>query len=44
VPVRTMQLLSIPPIQMWDFSTYQNLLKTGYETASRHLSDWEKTG
>jgi len=44
VPVRYMQLLSNPPIQMWDFSTYKNLLTTGYETASRYLSDWDETG
>ena len=42
VPVRYMQLLSTPPIQMWDFSSYQNLLTTGYETASRYLSEWKK--
>ena len=40
VPVHYMQLLSNPPIQMWDFSTYRDLIKTGYETASRHISDW----
>jgi NTE family protein len=40
VPLHYMRLLSNPPIQMWDFSTYRDLIKTGYETASRHLSDW----
>lgn len=40
VPVRHMRLLSDPPIQMWDFSTYRDLIKAGYETASRRISDW----
>lgn len=43
VPVHHMRLLCNPPIQMWDFSTYQDLLTTGYETASRYLSEWKKT-
>jgi NTE family protein len=42
VPLHHMRLLSNPPIQMWDFSTYRDLIKTGYETASRHISDWNK--
>jgi NTE family protein len=40
VPLHYMRLLSNPPIQMWDFSTYRDLIKTGYETASLHISDW----
>jgi NTE family protein len=40
VPLHYMRLLSNPPIQMWDFSAYRDLIKTGYETASRHISDW----
>lgn len=40
VPLHYMRLLSNPPIQMWDFSTCRDLIKTGYETASRHISDW----
>jgi NTE family protein len=40
VPLHYMRLLSDPPIQMWDFSTYRDLIKTGYETASRYLLDW----
>jgi NTE family protein len=43
VPLHYMRLLSDPPIQMWDFSTYRDLIKTGYETASRHISDWNQT-
>jgi NTE family protein len=42
VPLHYMRLLSNPPIQMWDFSTYRDLIKTGYETASRYISDWNK--
>jgi NTE family protein len=40
VSLHYIRLLSNPPIQMWDFSTYRDLIKTGYETASRHISDW----
>lgn len=40
VPVHYMRLLSNPPIQMWDFSAYRDLIKTGYETASCHISEW----
>jgi NTE family protein len=43
VPVHYMRLLSNPPIQMWDFSTYRDLIKTGYETASSYISDWNQT-
>jgi NTE family protein len=42
VPVHYMRLLSDPPIQMWDFSTYRDLIETGYETASRYISDWNQ--
>jgi NTE family protein len=41
VPLHYMRLLSNPPIQMWDFSTYRDLIKTGYETASHQISDWK---
>ena len=40
VPVHYMQLQSTPPIQMWDFSTYQKLIGIGYDTASQHMSNW----
>jgi NTE family protein len=43
VPLHYMRLLSNPPIQMWDFSTYRDLIETGYETASHQISDWNKT-
>jgi NTE family protein len=39
VPVRLMQLQCVPPIQIWDFSTYRNLIRIGYETASRYISE-----
>ncbi len=42
VVVHYMRLQSFPPIQMWDFSTYQNLIKIGYETATQHMSDWNQ--
>jgi NTE family protein len=43
VPVHYMRLLSNPPIQMWDFSTYRDLIVTGYETASRYILEWNQT-
>jgi NTE family protein len=42
VPVHYMQLLCNPPIQMWDFSTYRNLFVTGYETATRYITEWSQ--
>jgi NTE family protein len=42
VPVHFMRLQVFPPIQMWDFSTYRDLIKTGYETATRRISDWNQ--
>ena len=41
VRVHHMRLQCLPPIQMWDFSTYRNLIRIGYETASHHISDWK---
>lgn len=40
VPVRYMRLLSNPPVQLWDFSTYRDLISTGYGTALRRIADW----
>ncbi len=40
VPVHYMPLRSTPPIPIWDFSHYQELLKIGYETASAMISGW----
>ena len=42
VPVHYMRLQSFPPIQMWDFSTYRELIRIGYETATQHISDWNQ--
>jgi hypothetical protein len=42
VSLHYMRLVSNPPIQMWDFSTYRNLIETGYETASHHILDWNQ--
>lgn len=44
VPLHYMRLRINPPIQMWEFCTFQELFKTGYETAVRHISDWNKSG
>ncbi len=44
VPVHYLWLQCFPPIQMWDFSTYRSLIEIGYETASRHISDWNQIG
>jgi NTE family protein len=44
VPVHYMQLTSSPPIQIWDFSTYKDLIEIGYEIASRKILDWDKIG
>ncbi len=43
VKVHYMRLQSFPPIQMWDFSTYRNLIRIGYETAKNHISEWNQT-
>lgn len=43
VPVHCMALRSSPPAPIWDFSAYPDLIETGYETASRTISDWHKT-
>ncbi len=40
VPVHYMTLRSSPPIPLWDFSRYRELLKIGYETASSMISGW----
>ncbi len=39
VPVHYMTLRSSPPIPIWDFSHYRELLKIGYETASSMISE-----
>ena len=42
VPVHYMWLQCLPPIQMWDFSTFRRQIETGYETASHYISDWNQ--
>ena len=44
VPVHCVALRSSPPAPIWDFSAYTDLIETGYEIASRTISDWHKTG
>ncbi len=44
VPVHYMRLQCLPPVPMWDFSTYRNLFGIGYATASQQLLDWNQTG
>ncbi len=44
VPVHYMQLKSSPPIPIWDFSKYRELIEAGYEIASCEIAGWEKTG
>lgn len=40
VPVRTLQLRSAPPVPMWDFSSYKQLIQTGYDIARRQVPTW----
>ncbi|HEY6072880.1 MAG TPA: patatin-like phospholipase family protein, partial [Anaerolineales bacterium] len=44
VPVDCVALRSSPPAPIWDFNAYKDLIETGYEIASRTISDWHKTG
>jgi NTE family protein len=43
VPVHYMQLISSPPVQIWDFSKHRELIRIGYEIACRQISDWNRT-
>lgn len=40
VPMHMIELRSSPPTPVWDFSGYRELIQTGYEIASRQISDW----
>jgi NTE family protein len=40
VPVKYVRLTSSPYVQTWDFSTYRNLFKTGYEIMKNEMSGW----
>lgn len=44
VTVRHLKLESPKPPQIWDFSTYKNLIETGYEIAAVEISNWNKAG
>jgi NTE family protein len=44
VLVHYMQLKSSPPIPIWDFSKHRELIKIGYEIASKKIPDWDQTG
>jgi len=43
VPVKCVELRSSPPTPIWDFSAYTDLIKIGYEIASRAITDWHST-
>jgi NTE family protein len=43
VPVDCVELRSSPPAPIWDFKAYKALIETGYEIASRTISDWHTT-
>jgi hypothetical protein len=38
VPVHYLQLKSSPPIPIWDFSKYRELIKLGYEIACQAIA------
>jgi NTE family protein len=40
VPVKYIRLTSSPYVQTWDFSTYRDLFKTGYEIMQSEISSW----
>jgi NTE family protein len=42
VPVHYMHLECFPPIQVWDFSQYRELIESGYEIACHEINDWKK--
>jgi NTE family protein len=44
VPVHYIQLRSSPPVPIWDFSTYRDLIEIGYVIASKKISDWDQSG
>jgi predicted acylesterase/phospholipase RssA len=44
VPVNCVELRSSPAAPLWDFGDYKELIETGYEIASRTISDWNKIG
>ena len=40
VPVRYVNLKSVPAVQTWDFRTHRDLFKIGYETMKTEMSGW----
>lgn len=40
IPVRYVSLRSTPAVQTWDFSTYRDLFRIGYETMKNEMSHW----
>jgi NTE family protein len=42
VPVRYVSLRSSPAVQTWDFSTYRDLFKVGYEIMKNEISHWSQ--
>ena len=42
VPVHYLRLKSDPPTPMWDFSTYRDLIASGYETARDDIPGWQQ--
>lgn len=42
VPVRYVCLKSSPVVPIWDFRTYRDLFKTGYEAMVKEMSGWRK--
>ncbi len=43
VPVYSLQLRSTPPVPMWDFSTYRQLIQTGHEIARSQVPAWHRS-
>jgi NTE family protein len=40
IPMRYVRLRSSPAVQTWDFSTYRDLFKIGYETMKNEMAGW----
>lgn len=44
VPVHFLHLRSSPPVPLWDFSTYRDLIGIGYKIASQEIAGWANDG
>ncbi len=42
IPVHYIQLISSPPVQIWDFSKHRELIEIGYGIAYREIAGWAK--